>query len=124
MASITAATPDQLIQISLLGEAAEHAPIAVFVFDDTGRYAAVNDYACRLLGYERQDLLARRIGDLAAGSRDDAIRHYLEVVRGERALGVAVVRTSEGDEVRLRFHARPTTVAGMPFYVAVAWVEA
>ena len=50
-AATAAGRSEPLIQMSLLGEAVEHAPVGIFVFDDEGRYVAVNAYACELLGY-------------------------------------------------------------------------
>src|ERR1700751_4179359 len=48
---------EPLIQASLRGEAVEHGPAAVFVADEHGRYVAVNQAACKLVGYEREELL-------------------------------------------------------------------
>ena len=41
----------RLVQIGLLGEAVEGAPVAVLVADENGRYVAANTYACNLFGY-------------------------------------------------------------------------
>ena len=70
--------------MTLLGEAVEHAPVGIYVFDDQGRYVAVNVYACELLGYARKELLELRIGELAV-SKHDAMREYQRVMRGEEA---------------------------------------
>ena len=59
---------EPLIQASLLGEAVEHGPAAVFVADENGRYVAVNQAACALVGYSREELLSMRVADVA----DDA----------------------------------------------------
>lgn len=92
--------------MSLLGEAVEHGPVAVFVYDERGQYVAVNEYACELLGYAREELLARTA-----------------VVPGDRSEGLVTVRRQDGAELALRFRARETKVAGMTFSVAVAWPE-
>jgi len=42
----------------------EHAPDAVFLVDDSLRYIDVNDAACSMLGYTRDELLALRLPDL------------------------------------------------------------
>src|SRR5204863_4482792 len=85
IAAMTAASRSEpLLQISLLGEAVEHAPVGIFVFDEDGRYVAVNSFACELLGYERSELLERRLGELSA-SPEDALRTYRAVAEGERA---------------------------------------
>jgi PAS domain S-box-containing protein len=50
-----------LIQTTLLGEAAENAPLGIFVADDEMGYIAVNRRACELLGYDREELLRSRL---------------------------------------------------------------
>jgi PAS domain S-box-containing protein len=109
--------------MTLLGEAVEHAPVGIFVFDDQGRYVAVNAYACEQLGYTRDELLDLRLGDLAV-SRRDALREYERVVRGEVSEGATRARRKDGSVLELRFRARETTIAGMTFYIGIAWPEA
>jgi PAS domain S-box-containing protein len=109
-----------LIDTVLVGEALEHGPVAVFVFDEEGRYLAVNGMACRLLGYERDDLLSRRIGELSAQSPDEAVQSYLAAMEAG-AEATTEVRHAEGTIVRLHFRAAAAKVAGMPVFVGVAW---
>lgn len=101
-----AAAAAALVQLSLLGEAVDHGPVAVFVFDDVGQHVAVNEYACELLGYNREQLLSRPA-----------------VLPSDRAQGILTVRRSDGTDLSLRFRAHETKVAGMTFSVAVAWPE-
>lgn len=108
-----------LVQMGLLGEALERGPVAVFVFDDRARYVAVNGYACELLGYEREELLAMRAGALSVS--DDPLGDYAAVVRGDLPEGAVTVRRKDGTELLLRFRACETKVASMTFYVGVAW---
>ena len=63
----------ELVQKSLVGEAIEGGPVAVFVADADQRYVAVNAYACRLLGYTREELLGLRVTEVAVndGAGDD-----------------------------------------------------
>lgn len=89
------------------------------MFDDDGRYVAVNAYACRLLGYSREELLTRRAGSLAASAA--ALNDYIAVVRGARPEGRVRVIRKDGSEIELVFRAYETTVAGMTFYVGAAW---
>jgi PAS domain S-box-containing protein len=109
---------EPLIQIALLGEAMQHVPVAVFVFDADGKYVAVNAHACKVLGYEREELLSHRIGDLAV-DRHGAIHEYIAVAEGRAEEGTTRVRRSDGSEVRL--HGAPTTIGGITFYAGVAW---
>lgn len=109
-----------LIDTVLVGEALEHGPVAVFVFDDEGRYLAVNGMACRLLGYQRDDLLARRIGELSVQTASEAVQSYLAAMEaGTEA--TTEVRHADGSILRLHFRAAAARVAGMPVFVGVAW---
>jgi PAS domain S-box-containing protein len=109
-----------LLDTVLVGEALEHGPVGVFVFDEEGRYLAVNGYACKLLGYERDDLLKRAVGELSAHPPSLAIESYLAAMKsGDEA--TTDVRHADGRLVRLRFRAATTKVAGMPVFVGVAW---
>jgi len=109
-----------LIHSALVGEALEHGPIAVFVFDDEGRYLTVNQFACELLGYERGDLLSRCVGELSALPQEAAIEAYLRAVK-TGAESLTAVRHADGSILHLRFRASATRVAGMPVFVGVAW---
>jgi PAS domain S-box-containing protein len=113
-------TARALIDTVLVGEALEHGPVAVFVFDEEGRYLAVNGMACRLLGYERDELLSRRLGDLSTQSPEEAVRQYLAAMEsGSEA--TAEVRRADGSLIRLHFRAASARTAGMPVFVGVAW---
>jgi PAS domain S-box-containing protein len=109
-----------LIQTPLLGEAIEHGPVAVVVFDEDGRYLAVNQFLCDLLGYTRAELLRMRLGDLAV-DRDDAFSQYKQVATGDRARSVTRARRKDGGVVELEFRGAPAVVAGMRLFVGVAW---
>ena len=111
---------ERLVQIALLGEAIEYLPVAVFVFDDRGRYVAVNEHGAQMLGYTRDELLKHRIGDLAE-SPAEALAAYQAVGEGRATEAEARVRRKDGSVVALRFRGAATTIAGMPFYVGVAW---
>jgi PAS domain S-box-containing protein len=103
-----------LIQASLLGEAVEHGPAAVFVADETGRYVAVNRAACTLIGYSREELLAMRVTDVAPANGQ-----WDEMVRTGSVSGIANLVRKDGSTVEFRYVAGATVVAGMPVYVAV-----
>src|SRR4030095_872319 len=42
----------------------EQAPDGVFIADVTGRYTDVNDAACRMLGFSRDEILSTTVADL------------------------------------------------------------
>jgi PAS domain S-box-containing protein len=117
---MSTAVAHDLVQKSLIGEALDSGPIAVFVADDDGKYLAVNAYACELLGYEREELLALRVTDVAIN--DDAEGDYEKMIRrGGTHLGLTVLRRKDGSEISMHFRAGETTVGGMLLYLGVCW---
>jgi PAS domain S-box-containing protein len=111
---------EPLIQASLLGEAIDHGPVAVFVADDELRYIAVNEFACSLLGYSREELLGLRLTDVA---RDGDAQDADFVAHGTRN-GEWRLVAKDGTEITIAYRASETTVAGMRFYVAIGWPTA
>ena len=75
----------------------DHAPIGVFVVDQTGRYVEVNDAACRLTGYAKDELLQMSIGEsLAEQSRANGAEHFRRVVQEGFAAGELAYRRKDG----------------------------
>ena len=110
----------ELVQKSLVGEALEHGPMAIFVCDESGRYIAVNAYACDLLGYTRDELLDLPLTEVAVNpsAQDDfdEVQH-----RAGTHTGLTVLRHSDGTELPMHFLASQTTVGGMALFVGVCW---
>jgi PAS domain S-box-containing protein len=102
---------DPLIQTSLLGEAIEHAPVAVFVVDEQGEFVAVNQSACALLGYERGELLTLRVADVA---RDEQPSED-----GVPGIRKTTLTRNDGGTLDFTYAAGETTVAGMSVFVYV-----
>jgi PAS domain-containing protein len=92
-----------LVQASLLGEAIDRGPVLVLVADEDGNYVAVNEYACELLGYTREELLAQRAPD-----RDNP----------------GILRSKDGTLFELEHWTQPTQIAGMLLTVVVCWPPA
>lgn len=110
---------EPLIQASLLGEAIDHGPVAVFVADDELRYIAVNEFACSLLGYSREELLGLRVNDVAPNGAAGA--DLADFVAHRASNGESRLVRKDGTEVAIAYRASETTVAGMRFYVAIGW---
>lgn len=110
-----------LIQPTLLGEAVDTGPALVFVADDDGRYVAVNQRACEILGYEREELLALRVPDIAVD--DDAPDLYEALRRSGEASGTTVIKSKDGTLHAFTYRATETVTAGMPFWVSVGFVD-
>jgi PAS domain S-box-containing protein len=109
---------EPLVQASLVGEAIDRGPVAVFVSDDEMGFVAVNAFACEVLGYTREELLELRVTDVARGPETplDCERMVAERSRS----GSTTLSRKDGSEVDVAYHSRETTIAGMTFYVAVA----
>ena len=103
-----------LIQATLLGEAVENGPVAVFVADENRRYVAVNQAACALVGYDREDLLKKHVDDIVTDTGPwDEMRE-----QGTLA-GTATLTRKDGSTVEFAYVAGSTVVAGMPVFVSV-----
>jgi PAS domain S-box-containing protein len=107
--------PD-VVHTSLLGEAAECAEVGVAVYDDDGRYVAVNARACHMLGYTRDELLTHDVGDFTEGGIDRSV-----LQSPERREGARLVRRKDGHFLAVAFVVSPTKIANIPFYVSLFW---
>jgi PAS domain S-box-containing protein len=112
---------DAVVQTLLIGDAMEGAPAAVFVADDSRRFLAVNKFACDLLGYTRDELLALRADELVPTA--DVAAQFDELVATGTLSGSADVRRKDGSIVRLHYRTGETTVSGIQFWVTVGFPE-
>jgi PAS domain S-box-containing protein len=113
--SAGAVVPDPVHQ-ALIGEAGECAALAISVYDDDGRYVAVNRRAQELLGYSREELLAHDVGDFTSGGIDRSV-----LLRPQVREGVRVVERKDGTTFPASFVVAPTRLAGLDFFVSVWW---
>jgi PAS domain S-box-containing protein len=105
-----------VLAAALLGDAADHAELAVVIYDDEGRYLAVNRHACELLGYSREELMQHDVADFTDGGIDRSV-----LLRPERREGVRIVTRKDGTRVTVAFVVASTRVSRLPFYFAVWW---
>ena len=105
-----------LVQASLLGEAIDRGPALVLVADEEMNHLAVNQHACDVLGYTREELLTVKVADVAPDGELAQLRAAPTVA------GTARVRRKDGTELALEFRATRTTVAGMQLFVSVGFV--
>ena len=109
------------MQSVLLGEAIEHAPVAILVADDEMRYVAANATACELLGYTRAELLERRVPDIAG--YPEAEGEFEAMIASGELVGRTTVTCKDGTKRNLRHRSSETKIAGLAYYVAVLWPE-
>ncbi len=121
MAAASSAVVDPLIQQALLGEAVDECPAAIFVLGEDRKYVAVNAFACRLLGYERAELLA--LDPAHVGPEADVIAHLAELNRGGTTGGTAHLKTKSGELIPVTYRASETTAARMRFWISVAFPD-
>jgi PAS domain S-box-containing protein len=110
-----------LVQASLLGEAVEGADIAIVVSDEDGRCIAVNQRACALLGYARDDLLELAVSDFVPDRDPRACFRAVHAGDGEE--GVVEALRSDGTRLPVRYWSTPTHVARMRLVLSFGRVE-
>jgi len=110
---------EPLVQIGLLGEAVDSAPVAVLVADETGRYVAVNRHACELFGYPRDEFLRLRVSDIVVDP--DVEAHYQRFVAARFETGASEARRKDGTTFSFEYRAGETTIVGLTYYVSVGW---
>jgi PAS domain S-box-containing protein len=111
-----------LVQASLVGEAIDRGPALVLVADDEMSYLAVNQFACDVLGYSREELLGMKVTDVVPGP--DGARAFATLIETSTAAGRARLLCKDGTEVDFDFRATRTTVAGLELYVSIGFVPA
>lgn len=109
---------NELVQETLLGEAAAGMLAALFVFSEDAEMVAVNEAACELTGWTREELLATSADALAHDS-DEAERLRRELPSTGRQVGVGKLRTKHGGAVEVSYVASMTRTAGTSFIVVV-----
>ena len=109
------------MQTVLLGEAVEHAPVAILVADDEMRYVAANKTACELLGYTREEILRLRVTDIAA--YPEAEGEFEAMITSGELVGRTVVTRKDGSRRSLRHRSSEVSIAGLEYYVAVLWPD-
>jgi PAS domain S-box-containing protein len=108
----------ELLQQVLLGDALEFArDFGVFVLDEHGRYLTMNDCACALSGYSRDEVVGREIGTF----NPHLAREYASGLAKRRLGGRTFVERKDGSRVEVCYRASETLVSKLPFLVVVFW---
>ena len=118
--ALLALTDTDVVQETFLGEALEHAPIGAIVLDEAGRYLAANRMACRLTGYEREELLERGPTDLAP-EPEKVPGKLEEMANGGLSHGQTGLRRSDGSVIEIEYRVGATRSGGLPYFVFVFW---
>jgi PAS domain S-box-containing protein len=80
----------------------ESAPVAVFVADSVGKYEYVNEAACKLLGYSREELLKMSIPQVIFKTDiAESLKRLAEVNETGRSVGDFVFKSKDGQPVNI-----------------------
>jgi PAS domain-containing protein len=98
------AASNALVQSTLLGELLEHANVGA-VAADSGRYIAANEYACELTGYDRAELIGRRVDEICEQSGS----------------GVSSLGCKDGAAIEVVYQVVDSDLAGIPVKLGLFW---
>jgi PAS domain S-box-containing protein len=113
--------PLDLLVPTLLGEAVLSSPHAVFVSEENyGRILAANEAACRLLGYELEELLQGSARQWSA-AEPDVVAHVYERLSHPPASvrATARLRRKDGTVLEIGYWASTTEVSGLDFLLTI-----
>ena len=86
---------------------------AIFISDQDSRFVAVNNAACDLTGYSREQLLKMRIPDIHDLPDLDAYKMYHQrIFGGEEILSEAKILRSDSAKIDTEFNNRCVSIAG------------
>jgi PAS domain S-box-containing protein len=86
---------------------------AIFISDQDSRFVAVNNAACDLTGYSREQLLKMRIPDIHDLPDLDAYKMYHQrIFGGEEILSEAKILRSDSAKIDIEFNNRCVSIAG------------
>jgi PAS domain S-box-containing protein len=84
---------------------------------EDGRCAAVNDAACDLTGYTREELMSLRPQELSARPPGELQQNLDEFARTRALPGRTPLRRKDGTVIDVDYRWMETTVTGMPFLI-------
>jgi PAS domain S-box-containing protein len=111
----------ELVQETLIGEAAATGSAAVILSDDELRYVAANDAACDLLGYSRTELLDLEVSDVVLGGREWIQQASRAVMDGATHHGTARIRCKDGSEIDVAYVSFRGSISALEQVVTVTW---
>jgi PAS domain S-box-containing protein len=109
------------IQQFLLYDAIDTSPALVFVADDEMRYLAVNNTACAVLGYAREELLSMRVPDVVVTAEAPSL--YQRMMDDRSQQGDVELLTKDGAQLPFIYEAAEVDVAGMQYWISIGFVN-
>lgn len=110
-----------LVHQTLLGDALEHAAVAVALFSDDGRYLACNRAFCTLSGYGRDEVTGLRVGVDLAPEGESNLDAYHEILERGNVVTGGRLRRKDGTVAAVDVWAIPSSAAGLPYHLVLYW---
>ena len=93
---------------------------AIFIWNSAGRNHAVNEAACMMTGYSRDELLSMTVMDLGWPENRQEILDYLDrMMIGDALTTDSIVRRKDGKAIQVEWNTRTITVEGKNYIHAV-----
>ena len=109
------------IQQLLLYDAIDISPALVFVADDEMRYLAVNNTACAVLGYSREELLSMRVTDVVVSAETPTL--YRRMMDDQSQEGDVELLTKDGAQLPFIYEAAQAHIAGVRYWISIGFVN-
>ncbi|MDX6477377.1 MAG: hypothetical protein QOH95_2888 [Gaiellaceae bacterium] len=109
------------IQQLLLYDAIDASSALIFVADDEMNYLAVNNTACAVLGYSREELLSMRVTDVVVAVEAPSLFQQMMNERSQQ--GDVELLTKDGALLPFIYEAGQAQIAGMPYWVSIGFVN-
>src|SRR5258705_7006771 len=109
------------IQQFLLYDAIDTSPALVFIADDEMRYLAVNNTACAVLGYSREELLSMRVTDVVVSAEAPTL--YQRMMDDESQQGDVDLLTKDGAQLPFIYEAAQAHIAETRYWISIGFVN-
>ena len=109
------------IQQFLLYETLDNSHALIFVADENMQYAAVNETACKTLGYTREELLHLRVTDVAVGP--DAPAEYQQMLKAGMRAGTTLIKAKDATLLPFTYRASQVRVAHLPYFLSIGFID-
>jgi PAS domain S-box-containing protein len=99
----------------------DQTPALIFVADEDMRYFAVNQTACDVLGYGRDELLSLRVTDVAVAPDAKPLYDAMIAIGGQ--VGFTEILAKDGTRLGFHYRANTCTIEGATYYIAAGFAD-
>jgi PAS domain S-box-containing protein len=111
------AVVDENFAATVLGEAVAGGELAAFLCDDALDFVAVNDAACALTGYGREELLKLSVPDLVTAPDEQLLHAARDLGTGSIWNGTWRLRRKDGRAADVTFVSAAAQIGGLDGFV-------